>query len=191
MFQSFVLTKTTIGGANISKYLCAGIIKQITIMRDTRNCTYRNDQEFIKDKDRILNILAKDIDLELYQEYILGDRIIFKIKTNIFKNYFLSLSNMVCNNPICKFDVSLNFENYNTEKTNDIFHFEGIERIDKDITSPYYPVCLDTKICDIWISANSYKGRDVYNMLALLSAYSREYFLDNPLIKSLIYSVIL
>lgn len=76
-------------------------------------------------------------------------------------------------------------------KTNHpIFEMEEIEKLDKDISSSYYPIKLETYIINIWISKDTYQKEDTTNILTLLKAYSREYFIENPLTRSLIYSEI-
>lgn len=160
-------------------------------MKDKRNNTYKSDKAFLKDKDSILNILSKDINLQIYDEYTIDNKIILILKSDYLDRHLISLSSYVCSNPIYDFQVDFSLpESINKKITNTIFELDGIEEIDKDIYSSYYPICFETKIKSIWISLNPYQGEDITNLITLLTSYSREYFYDNPLVKSLIYSVI-
>lgn len=161
-------------------------------MIDTRNNTYQNKEKFLKDKEKIIDILSKEIDIKLYNLDITKDKMILTLKKEEFHKNISSLSKQICNNSLYPFHINYEWKDYTTiSKTNNsIFEIDEIETIDKDIYSKYYPIKLETSIINIWISNDAYQKEDTTNILTLLKAYSREYFIENPLTRSLIYSEI-
>lgn len=171
----------------MKKYITIGIVIELTIKRDIRNKTYLSDEEFIKDKDIILNIIKKNIDIDLFNISIDTNSIKLTIKEEILKNNLEKLKDFISMHSLYEFSP-INFRENNNTFCNSIIDEYYFNDIDKDFNSMYYPVFFDTKVIELFISSNKVNITDINNILTLLKSYSNEFF-DNVLRKLLIYSI--
>ena len=124
-------------GDIIKKNYVVGIVYKIMVMRDIRNNTYRDDIQFINDKENIINLL--NINTSKYDISICDTCIIITLKK----------SNNISNDKVLRCD-GFTFDN--------ILDIDKLNDIDLDENSKYYPIKLDTFIIE-YINSNN---KDIY-----------------------------
>lgn len=164
-----------------------GIISSIKIKRDIRNSTYISDKDFIKDKDIILNILNREININLFNICICNNSIILELEESILSNNISKLNNLFNNHKLYIFNkLDDNYRNSNFIVNNYLDDYL-FDEIDYDYNSMYSPVEIETKVIGLWRS-NNIKMKDYNNTLELLKYYGREFF-NNELVNLIIYAI--
>lgn len=164
-----------------------GIIKKIIIKREKNNKTFLSDEEFIKNRDLVLDVINKSIPIDLFNIFYEDNKMILEINSNIVMDNINDLEQSISNHSLFKFIRSseMSFINFK----NDIIDNSYFDYIDKDGSSLYYPVSLETEVIELWSSdiKNEIDSKD--NLLLLLKYYSKIYMNSNLLEKILVYGI--
>ena len=91
----------------MGKHISAGIIINIEIQRDKNNFTYENDEAFISDKDKILELLGNDININLFNIEISDNVISLILKDEILNQDIRKLNNSFNEHQLFDFDSQL------------------------------------------------------------------------------------
>lgn len=171
----------------MNKRISVGLVVEIEIKIDKHNNTYSNDIDFIKDKDKILNIINRDIDINLFDIEI-TDEIKLKLKNNLINN--INEINKVFNKHLLyKFNKSNNKSlSIRNMYCNNLIDEYNLNEIDKDPDSLYYPIDINYKAIELFITKDIIDIKNINNIFALLKSYSNEYF-DNLLSSLLLYGI--
>lgn len=164
-----------------------GIIKKIIIKREKNNKTFLSDEEFIKNRDLVLDVINKSIPIDLFNIFYEDNKMILEINSNIVMDNINDLEQSISNHSLFKFIRSseMSFINFK----NDIIDNSYFDYIDIDDGSLYYPVSLETEVIELWSSdiKNEIDSKD--NLLLLLKYYSKIYINSNLLEKILVYGI--
>lgn len=144
------------------------------IYKDIHNNTFKNNKEFIYNKDRIICLINNVLDTSYYDISSDNKCISLELRNDIDKNVIYHLIKYYTEDFLYKFKYiykSFDKDIYSL----DILDSDIYEKIDEDINSGYYPISFDTKIvwlfsCRVEVNSNN------YDFLNLLKLYSSEFF---------------
>ena len=174
-----------IGGLFIRKRIDAGIITGIKLLRDNRNNTYTSDSDFIKDKDNILDILNRVINIKLFNISTGNNYIYLELKNKIIKRNINNIKKFFIRHRLFKFKYIYN--NTNSCIFNNYLDDYLFDDLDVDFNSIYSPIMIETYIIGIYTS-DYITIRDYNDILNLLKYYNRV-FIKNKLANIIVYGI--
>ena len=158
----------------IYKNIYVGIVYKMDIYKDIHNNTFKNNSEFISNKDLIIKLINNVINTCYYDISSNKKCISLELKENIDKTEIYDLIKYYTESFLYKFKYIYNYFE-NDIYSLDILDSDIYESIDADLDSLYYPISFDTKI--VWLfSCRAEDNSSNKDFLDLLRLYSNEFF---------------